>query len=106
LGKRLPIVLEHDGEARDLGPKGGSGEAKEDNPGMRKPLVEDEFSEIAVGNDQDTLLFPGKGKNIRIRKAGRVVARDRHNVMAKAAKVGNEAKVRALVKKKFHTDGA
>jgi hypothetical protein len=43
---------------------------------MVKPLVENEFAEIAVGNYQNAFLSPCNGEDICIHKAMRVVARD------------------------------
>jgi hypothetical protein len=68
-----------------------------------KALVEDQLAEIAIGNDQNSLLLPGNCQDILIREAWRVVARDGRHVMSK---VGNEAKVSAVIKQELHPSGA
>ena len=90
----------------DLGLQLGPGKSEKQDAGVGKALVEDQLAEIAIGNDQNSLLLPGNRQDVLIREAWRVVARDGRHVMAEASKVGNEAKVSALIKQELHTSGA
>jgi hypothetical protein len=65
--------------------------------------VEDKLAEIAVGDDQNPLLFPGDFKDILIGKTGGIVTRDGLNVMSEMAKVGNKSEVSTLVKQEVIT---
>ena len=74
----------------------GSWEPKENDAGVGESLLEDKLAEIAVGDDQNPLLFPGDFKDVRIGKTRRIVTRDDLNVMSELAKVGNKSEVGAL----------
>jgi hypothetical protein len=97
------VILQYGIEVFDFGLKAGSGESKEKNAGVREALVKDQFAEIPVSNEQNTLLVPGDCQDILIGRAMRVVARDGRNVMAKLTKVGNQPEVGALVEEELHT---
>jgi hypothetical protein len=43
----------------DLGLQLGPGESEKQDAGVGKALVEDQLAEIAIGNDQNSLLLPG-----------------------------------------------
>lgn len=85
-----------------LGPR----KPKKQHARVGKPLVENQLAEIAVRNDEDPLLPLGNRQHVLIRQAVRIVARDGCNIVAEASKVGNEAKIGALIKEEFHTSGA
>lgn len=70
---------------------------------MGKLLMENQLTEVPVGNHQNALLSRRDGQDISIRKALGVVAGNGGDVVAKAPEVGNEAKVSALVEEEFHT---
>ncbi|HJU16054.1 MAG TPA: hypothetical protein VJ770_06260 [Stellaceae bacterium] len=74
--KLVRVLFQHGIEVFDFGLQGGSGKPEENDADMGKPLVENQLAEIAVGNQQNPLLFPGDGKDILISKPGRVVAGD------------------------------
>jgi hypothetical protein len=46
----------------------GSGKPEKQDAGVGKALVEDQLAEIAVGNDQNSLLLPGDRQEVLIRK--------------------------------------
>jgi hypothetical protein len=101
--KLVSVILHHGIEVFDLGLQVSSWKSKEDDAGVDESLVEDQLTEIAVGNEQNPLLFPSDGKDILISKTRGVLARDRRNVMAKLAKVGNQPEISALVEQESHT---
>jgi hypothetical protein len=43
----------------DLGLQLGPGKSEKQDAGVGKALVEDQLAEIAIGNDQNSLLLPG-----------------------------------------------
>lgn len=96
------MFLKHGIEVFDFGLQGSAGKPKEDDTGMDKFLVKDQLAEIPVSNDQNPRLLPGDGQHILIGKTRRILARDGRNVMAEMAKVGNKAKIGALIKEEFH----
>src|SRR5262245_43229304 len=57
--KRFNVLLEYGIELFDFRLEGCSGESEEDDAGMDKSLVEDQFAEIAVGDHQNPSLCPG-----------------------------------------------
>ena len=65
---------------------------------MGEALLKDEFTEVAVGNDQHPLLLPGNGQDIRIGKTVGVLTGDGLNVMSERLQVGNQSEISTLVK--------
>jgi hypothetical protein len=63
-------------EVFDLDLETGAREAKENDAGVGKSLLEDKLAEIAVGNDENALFFSCDFKDILIGKTGREVAGD------------------------------
>src|SRR5262249_10366394 len=98
----VSVVGKHGIEVFDFGLQGSAGKSKENDAGMGQFLVKDQLAEIPVSNDQNPRLLPGDCQNILIGKTRRILARDGRNVMAKGAKVGNKAKIGALIKEEFH----
>src|SRR5436190_17021718 len=72
--KLVRVFLDHGIEALDFGLQVSTWEPKENDACMEEPLVEDQLTEIAVGNQQNALLVPGDRKDILIGKTMRVVA--------------------------------
>jgi hypothetical protein len=70
------VFLQHSVEVFDLDLQWGSRKPKEQDAGVGKSVTEDQLSEIAVGNQQNPLLFLCNGKGILISQTGRVVARN------------------------------
>jgi hypothetical protein len=65
---------------------------------VRKPLVKDQLSEIAVSNDEDPLLLSGNRQDVLIRQTMRVISGDGRNVVAKASKMVDKASTHDLLK--------
>jgi hypothetical protein len=57
----------------DLGLQAGSRETEENDASVSQSFLEDKFAEIAVGDDQDPLLFAGDRKDILIVKTVRIL---------------------------------
>jgi hypothetical protein len=104
--KLVSVFLQHGIKVFGFGLEARSWKPKEDDAGVDEALMEDQFPEIAVGNEQNALLVPCDRKDILIGKTRRVLARDGRNVMAKFAKVGNQPEISALVEEEFHTGAA
>jgi hypothetical protein len=100
--ERGGIILQHHLKVFDLGLQGSSGEPKENYAGVRQSLVENQFSEIPVRDQQDPLLLPRNGENIFIAETGRVVAGNGRNIMAEVPEVVNQPEVGALIKQELH----
>ena len=83
--KIVSVFTEHGIEVFDLGLKAGSRETEENDAGVSEFLLEDQFAEIAVGDDQDPLLFAGDCKDILIGKTMRIIARDCLNVVSETS---------------------
>ena len=83
-----------------------TGKPEKQDPGVRQSLVEDQLAEIAIGNDQNSLLLPGNRQDGLIRQTMREIARDGGNVVSEVSKVIDKAEISALVKQEFHTSGA
>ena len=66
--KRLSVFIQRPVELFDFGLQGGAWKPKEDDASVGKALLEDQFAEIAVGNDENPLLVPGDGQHILIGK--------------------------------------
>ena len=64
--KIVSVFAEHGIEVFDLGLETGSRKTEENDAGVGQFLLEDQLAEIAVSNDQDSLLFPGYFKDILI----------------------------------------
>jgi len=96
------VLLKHGMKVFDFGLQGGSWKPKENDSGMGKFLVKNQLADVPISDDEHTCRFPRDGQDLLIRKARRIMARDGLNVMAKAAKVGNQSKVSALVEEEFH----
>ena len=84
----------------------GPWKPEKQHAGMGKALIEDQFAEIAVRNDEDPLLLAGNCQHVLIRQAVRVVARYGGNVVAEVTKVVDKTEISALIKQEFHTSGA
>jgi len=97
------MLLQHSREMFDLGVQGRSWQSEKENASVSKALVEDQLTEIAVGNQQNALLSPSDGKNILISEAVRVIPRDCRNIVATLMKMGDQPKVGTLVEQEFHT---
>src|SRR5207237_3308219 len=97
------VFLKHGIEVFNFGLQGRSWKSKENDSGMGKFLVKDQFAEISVSDDQSTRLFPCDCQDILIGKTRRIIARDSSNVMAKLTKVRHQSKVSALVEEEFHS---
>jgi len=102
----IRMVLQYLIQMLNFGLQLGPRKPEEQHTGVGKALVEDQLAEIAVGNDENTLLLPGNRQDILIRKTMRVVARNGRNIVVEASKVVDEAKIGALIKQEFHTRGA
>jgi hypothetical protein len=101
--KLIGVFLQHGIEVFDLGLGVCSWKAKENDTGVGESLMEDQLTEVAIGNKQNALLVAGDRKDILIGKTRRVLTRDSRNVMAKLTKVGNQPEVGALVEEELHT---
>src|SRR5689334_18299695 len=101
-GELVSVIFEGGIEVIDLGLKIGAGKPEKQNARVRVTLVKDQLAKIPIGNDENAPLLSGKREDVLICKAMGVVAGDCRNVMAEAAKIGNEAKVGALVKEELH----
>jgi hypothetical protein len=102
----LSVLLQRLIQVLNLGLELCPGKPEKQDAGVSKPLMENQLAEIAVSNDQDPMLLPCELKNVLIRQSMRVIAGDSRNIMAKASKMGDQSKVSALIKEKFHTSGA
>jgi hypothetical protein len=80
--KIVGVFTERGIEMFDLGLQAGSRETEENDAGVSESLLEDKFAEIAVGDDQDPLLFAGDFKDILIGKTVRIVAGDCFDVVS------------------------
>jgi hypothetical protein len=106
-GRQLVRVLLHRLiQVLNLGLQLGPRKPEKQDARVRKALVENQLSEIAVGNDEDPLLLSGNRQHVLIRKTWRIIAGDGWNVVAEVSEVVDKAKVSALIKEKFHTSGA
>jgi hypothetical protein len=83
-----------------------SGKPEKQDAGVGKALVENQLTEIAIGNDEDPPFLPGNRQHVLIRKAMRVVSRNGRDVVTVVSKVLDKAKVGALIEEEFHTSGA
>jgi hypothetical protein len=52
----------------------GPGHPKKQHARVCKALIENQLSEIAIGNDEDPLLLTGNRQDVLIRKAVRVIS--------------------------------
>jgi hypothetical protein len=59
--------------------------AKKDDAGVRKALLEDEFTKIAVSNHQNTLLSACDSKDVLIGEAMRVVSGNGRHIVTTLA---------------------
>jgi hypothetical protein len=71
----------------DLGQQLGPRKPEKQHASVGKSLVENQFTEIPVGNNEDPLLLPGDRKNILVGKTMGVVSGDGRNVVAEISKV-------------------
>jgi hypothetical protein len=60
------VLTEHSIEVFDLGWQSGSRKPEEDDAGVSQFLLEDQLAEVAVGDDKNSLLFPGYCKDILV----------------------------------------
>ena len=67
------MFCEHGIEALGLGLESCSREPKENDTGMNESFWKDRLTEIAVGKDQNSSLFPGDCQDVLIGKARRIV---------------------------------
>jgi hypothetical protein len=89
-------------EVFDLGLQAGSRETEENDAGVSESLLEDQFAEIAVGDDQDPLLFAGDFKDILVGETVREIPRDCLNVVSEILEVRDKSEIGALVEQEFH----
>jgi hypothetical protein len=76
------VFAERGIEVFDLGLQAGSRQTEENDAAVSESLLEDQFAEVPVGDDQDPLLFAGDCKDILIGKTVRIVAGDCLNVVS------------------------
>jgi hypothetical protein len=79
------VFRKHRCKVFDFGVQGSAGQAKENDTGMGKLLVENQLTEILVSDHENAVFAPGDGQDILIRKTGRILAGDRNHIMAQGA---------------------
>jgi hypothetical protein len=72
--KLISVIFQYGIEVVDFGLKAGARETKEYNAVVCLFLLENESSEIAVGNYEDAALLPGDYKDVLIGKTVRIIA--------------------------------
>jgi hypothetical protein len=60
-------------------------------------LLEDQLAEVTVGNDQNSLLFPGYFKDVLVGETVGEIPRDCLNVVSEILKVRDKPEISALV---------
>ena len=60
------VLAEYGIEVFDLGLECSSRKPEENDAGVSQFLLEDQLAEVAVGNDQNSLLFPGYFKDVLV----------------------------------------
>jgi hypothetical protein len=97
------MLLQHGIELFDFCLQGSAWEPKEDDASVSEAPVEDQLAEIAIGNHENALLSLRDCENLLISKAVWVVLGNSRDIVAKLAKMRDEAKVSTLVEEKSHT---
>jgi hypothetical protein len=95
--KIVGMFAEHGIEVFDLGLQSGARKPEENDTSVSQLLLEDQLAEVAISNNQDSLLFPSYCKDVLVGKTGREIARDRLNVVSEILKVRDKPEIRALV---------
>lgn len=98
----ISVFVQHGIKASDLCLKTGARQPKKDDTGMSKLLLENQLTEIAVGNDQNSPFVTSDFKDILISKAMGIISGDCLNVMTQIGQVKNKSEVGALVEEEFH----
>ena len=75
---------------------------KKDDTRVRIAEMDGEFAEIAVAGDENALLAQGNRKDLFIGQSGRIILPDRGHIVRAVAQERRQAKVGALIEKKFH----
>ena len=96
------VLAEHGIEVFDLGLECGSRKPEENDAGVSQFLLEDQLAEVAVGNDQNSLLFPGYFKDVLVGETVGEIPRDCLNVVSEILKVRDKPEISALVEEEFH----
>lgn len=78
-------------------------QSEQDHAGMRPMIDEDQSPEMAVVRDKDAVIALGDCQDFGIGETGRVVNRDRGDIVPHSPQVRNDAEIRALVQQKPHT---
>jgi hypothetical protein len=99
----VSMLLQHGIELFDLRLQRSAWEPEEDDASVSEAPVEDQLAEIAIGNHENALLSLRDCENLLISKAVWVVLGNSRDIVAKLAKMRDEAKVSALVEEKSHT---
>ena len=81
--KCLSVFIQRPVELVDFGLQGSAWQPKEDDPSVSEALLEDQFTKIAVCNNENPLLLPGNSKHIFIGKPVGVITGDGARVMSK-----------------------
>jgi hypothetical protein len=68
------VLLQRLIQALDLRLQLGTGKSEKQNAGVSKALVEDQLSEIAISDDQNSLFVQRNRQDVLIRKTRRVIA--------------------------------
>lgn len=99
----LRVVAEHVGEPLDrVRDVGEVAQSQQDDTGVRLTPTEDEFSEIPIVGDEDTLLRSGDAKDIGIGEARGIVRRQPGDVVPLLSQVRREARIGALILQELH----
>jgi hypothetical protein len=81
----------------DLGFETGSRKPEENDASVSQFLLEDQLAEVAVGDDQNSLLFPGYLKDVLVGKTVGEIPRDCLNVVSEILKVRDKPEISALI---------
>lgn len=95
--KIVGVLAEYGIEVFDLGLESGSRKPKENDAGVWQLLLEDQLAEIAVGNDQNAVLFPGDCEDVLVGETVGKIPRDCLNVMSEILQVRDKPEISALV---------
>jgi hypothetical protein len=95
--KIVGVFAEHGTEVFDLGLQSGSRKPEENDASVRSFLLEDQRAEVAIGDDQDPLLFAGDCKDVFVGETVGEIPRDGLNVVSEILKVRDKPEISALV---------
>ncbi len=78
-------------------------QTKEDDSRVRHPILKDEFTIVPIISDENPAIPLGECQDLRIRKAGSMVASNGGDIMPKGIQMDGNPNVCVLIQEKSHT---